>query len=699
MAEHRPYRVTNRRTQAQLAEVKVVSVASFLTMTLVINWIVTQRAAALFGYSPLLGPVLIGRLYAPWGWIAWWTRWHGVQEFAPVWKTCVREAGLPLLLAGALAAAAINMARWWLRDETPDLHGSARWADARDIRASGFLAPRRYLPGWLRRHLVRAGLLKPLKHRDGIYVGAWRVNGRLHYLRDSGQGHVLVFAPTRSGKGLSVIVPTLLTWRHSTLIHDLKDELWPLTAGARKSMGQLCLRFAPSLREHGLARFNPLAEVRLHTPREIRDIHNIVRMISDPYGKGPPSHWDRAGDAALTGFILHQLYEGRTPTLAGVEARLSDPEQGIQETIEEVMRAEHDSSGVMGWRDSRRNPTRTHPVVTRAMRSLLNKAEKERSAVISQIVELLALYRDPVVATNTAVSDFQINDLMNHHHPLSLYIHVPLADQESLTPLIRLVLSQVLHRLTERLDHRDGRAVPTGRHPLLMVIDEFPSLGRLELLAKSLSLIAGYGIRACLAAQDLTQIYEAYGRNESITSSCDTKVALTPNNIETAEELSKLIGSSSVRHAHRTVSGNGASVSESEVGRPLMTPEEVRRLGVDETLIFSRGHRPVRAALLRFYEQPYFKRRTTIKPPQASDRTVTELPTTYEPEKVKQAISIDGACISTHTDALENRTAGNGSDAAASNGDGTNQTMRFLKFATDPKKIEPRSVPIDENEQ
>ncbi len=682
MAEHRPYRVTNRRAQAQLSQVKVISVASFFTVALAVNWAVTEQAAALFGYSPLLGHSVIGNLYAPWGWIAWWARWHAVPEFATVWKTCVREAGLLLLLAAAMAVVAIHVARWFYSDETPDLHGSARWANERDIRASGLLAPK-HLPRWLRPFLTRAGLLKSLRRRDGIYVGAWRVKGRLHYLRDCGPGHVLVFAPTRSGKGLSVIVPTLLTWRHSALIHDLKDELWPLTAGARRRMGQLCMRFAPSLREQALARFNPLAEVRLRTPREIRDVHNIVRMISDPYGKGPPSHWDRAGDAALTGFILHQLYEKHAPTLAGVEARLSDPEQSIETTIEELMRAEHDPHGVMGWRDPRDNPTGTHPVIARAMRSLLNKSEKERSAVISQIVELLALYRDPVVAANTAVSDFQIADLMNHRRPVSLYIHVPLADQESLTPLIRLVLSQVLHRLTERLDHRGGRSMPSGKHPLLMAIDEFPTLGRLELFAKSLSLIAGYGIRACLAAQDLTQIYEAYGRNESITSSCDTKVALTPNNIETAEELSKLVGSASVRHAHRTSSANGASISESEVARPLMTPEEVRRLGVDETLIFGRGQRPIRAALLRYYEQAYFRRLTAIKPPSASDRTLAETPVNTLAEDPQ-----DSALVADTSNQIGE--AGQAREVAACQrrepDETPSQAMRFLKFATETQR-------------
>jgi hypothetical protein len=116
----------NPRTQAQLAKVKLISVASFITVTLAINWIVTQRAAALFGYSPLLGPAFIGRLYTPWEWITWWPRWHAAREFAPAWQRCVREAGLPRLLAATLAVAAIHIARWWLRDDIPDLHGSAR---------------------------------------------------------------------------------------------------------------------------------------------------------------------------------------------------------------------------------------------------------------------------------------------------------------------------------------------------------------------------------------------------------------------------------------------------------------------------------------------------------------------------------------------------------------------------------------------
>jgi type IV secretory pathway TraG/TraD family ATPase VirD4 len=178
MAEYRPYRVANRSAKARLAQMKLISVASFATAALFINWWVTQHAARLFRYAPALGSALPGRLYPPWEWIVWWTRWHEAERLQPVWELCAREAALPLLVAAGLAAGAINFARWWLRDSTPDLHGSARWANAQEVRASGLLAPPQYLPRTVRRWLVGAGLLKPLGPRDGIRCSWWSTSFR-----------------------------------------------------------------------------------------------------------------------------------------------------------------------------------------------------------------------------------------------------------------------------------------------------------------------------------------------------------------------------------------------------------------------------------------------------------------------------------------------------------------------------------------
>ena len=212
----------------------------------------------------------------------------------------------------------------------------------------------------------------------GICLGAWQKWGQTLLIRECGPTHVLVFAPTRSGKGVGIVIPTLHTWPHSVLVHDLKGENWALTAGARKRMGQVCLRFAPASADDAGARYNPLSEVRLRTPSEIRDVRNIVQMIIDPDGKGFPDHWSREGSAFLTGMILDQLYAGNDKTLSGVEARLCDPAQPIDDTMQQIMRSEHDPCGSLGWRDSRGIPTMTHPLIARAMRSMLDKSPNER---------------------------------------------------------------------------------------------------------------------------------------------------------------------------------------------------------------------------------------------------------------------------------------------------------------------------------
>jgi type IV secretion system protein VirD4 len=603
MAEHRPYRLPGSSADERWRRVKQNVLLWLGTALVAVNQMTTQHAAFVLRYAPWLGHSLFHlrgeAIYPPWAWIVWFVKWHWAPALEPLWRQCLLQVFLPMGFMSLVMCTALAMVRRdWFGDAS-DLHGSARWATTRDLRAARLLESHR-----------------SFARRAGVLLGRWR----RQYLRDCGPAHVLVFAPTRSGKGVGVVIPTLLSWPHSVLVHDLKGENWALTAGARKRMGQICLRFAPASAEGDGARYNPLAEVRLRTPNEIRDVRNVVQMIIDPDGKGLPDHWSREGSAFLTGMILDQLYAGREKTLSGLEARLCDPSQPIDDTLAQMMRAEHDPEGAMAWTDQRGLPTRTHPIIARAMRSMLDKSPNERSGVISEVKGFLELYRDPVIAANSAVSDFRIVDLMNHARPVSLYIVVPLAHKNSLKPVIRLMLSQIVHRLTEHLEYRNGRAVTGYRQRLLLMIDEFPSLGRLDVFAESLALVAGYGIKACLIAQDLSQIHAAYGHDEAITSNCHTRVAFTPNRIETARLLSQMTGEATVRHAHRTVSSSGASVSEPEVARPLITPDEVMRLGSSEALIFTSGRPTIRARKLRYYNELGFVQAAAIPPPSSSDR-------------------------------------------------------------------------------
>jgi type IV secretion system protein VirD4 len=285
-------------------------------------------------------------------------------------------------------------------------------------------------------------------------------------------------------------------------------------------------------------------------------------------------------------------------------------------------------------------------------------------------MSFLSLYRDPIVAANTEYSEFKVSDLVNHERPVSLYLVVPMASRDRLRPLIRLILNQIVRTLTTTLAYKNGRAVSANRHPLLLMLDEFPMLGRLDVVAEALSLIAGYGIRACLVAQDLTQIHAVYGRDESITINCDTVVAFAPNKIETAQALSRLAGEATVRHLQRTVSDGGTSVSEPEIRRPLITPDEVRRLSANEVLIFTRGQPAIRTERLQYHTQDLFKRRAALEAPKTSDRIVTALGAKAAPEKEQDAELPDRAQAS--DDHLKNES---GSEGAGE--------LNFLKFATD----------------
>jgi type IV secretion system protein VirD4 len=601
LAESRPYRLTNSGAPARLTHVKLMALGAFVVGALLINERATQAAVAMFG---------LHGLYAPWQWIVWWAHWHAAPAFAPVWEMCTRTVLLPMLVLAGIAVAVIVTGRYLLTATSADLYGSARWATKRDMVKAGLLA------GWLAR-MTR-------KRRTGVILGAWR--GK--YLRDCEAQHLLVVAPTRSGKGVGIVIPTLLTWPHSALIHDIKGENWQLTAGARKAMGQLCLKFDPTDTTGTSVRYNPLEQVRLRTVHEAEDVQNIVHMIIDPDGKGLNDHWVKTGAALLTGTILHLLHAEPNKTLRGLAGFLSDPSRTLQQTIDYMLATEHDRNGSIGWRDYQGNPTRHHPIVAESMREVLSKSENERSGVFSTVLSFLSLYRDPVVAANTEHSEFKISDLVNHDRPVSLYLVVPMASRDRLRPLMRLILNQIIRTLTTTLDYKNGHAVSANRRPLLMMIDEFPTLGHLTVLGEALSLIAGYGIRACLVAQDLAQVYQAYGRNQSVTGNCHTTVAFTPapNNTETAEELSAMIGETSVRHTQRTTSAGGASLSEPETRRPLMTPDEVLRMPTDQVLIFTRGCPAIRTRALQYFKVQTLKRRASVPPPAATDRIILAPP-------------------------------------------------------------------------
>jgi type IV secretion system protein VirD4 len=296
----------------------------------------------------------------------------------------------------------------------------------------------------------------------------------------------------------------------------------------------------------------------------------------------------------------------------------------------------HDPELKHGWRTPGGDPTITHPVVSEKVQEMLDKEDKDFSGVLSTAKTALTLYSDPLVAKNTAASDFTIRDLVNHERPVSLYLVVPPSDKIRLRPLIRLIFTMIVNRLTEKMDF-EGAKQRKNRHRLLFLIDEFPSLKRMELFADALSYMAGYGLKAYLITQDIRQVLDQYGLNESIVSNCHVRVAFAPNQLETAEVLSKMTGTKTVQKASFNFSGSRLSpimghvnASVDQIERPLMTPDEILRLtparkqghgeseqivAPGQMLIFVSGHYPILGTQMLYFFDPDLSKRAEVPPP------------------------------------------------------------------------------------
>ncbi len=542
-------------------------------------WAATQWAAAMLAYQPELGTpwLQVGRipLYRPWALFGWW---YHYEAYAPdVFDKAGTLAGLSGFLGcGAAVAGSLWRAR---QSRLVTTYGSARWATRREI--------------------ARAGLFRDA----GVILG--RSAGR--YLRHDGPEHVMAFAPTRSGKGVGLVVPTLLSWTGSAVIHDIKGENWELTAGWRARFSH-CLLFNPT--DPRSAHYNPLVEVR-RGAHEVRDVQNIADILVDPEGAlERRNHWEKTSHSLLVGAILHVLYAEEEKTLARVATFLSDPQRGFVATLRRMMATNH-----IGTADH----PRAHPVVASAARELLNKSDNERSGVLSTAMSFLGLYRDPTVAEVTSRCDWRIADLTEADRPLSLYLVIPPSDISRTKPLVRLVLNQIGRRLTERLDMP---ASGGKRHRLLLMLDEFPALGRLDFFETSLAFMAGYGIRAFLIAQSLNQIEKAYGEHNSILDNCHVRIAFATNDERTARRISDALGTATEQRAMRNYAGHRLApwlahvmVSRQETARQLLTPGEVMQLPSDEELVLVAGTPPIRAQKLRYFTDANFIARRLPSPP------------------------------------------------------------------------------------
>jgi type IV secretion system protein VirD4 len=306
------------------------------------------------------------------------------------------------------------------------------------------------------------------------------------------------------------------------------------------------------------------------------------------------------------------------PTLSDIYKALN--EKSMDEILADMLSYYHDQENEI-----------THSAISTGAMGLSNLADRTRGDIIATINNVLSLYIDPVIELNTKTSDFRLDELMNDDRPVTLYIVIDPENIDRMQPLFRVIMLQILKRLIKKLEFQNGKQIKSYKHRMLLMLDEFTAVGKIDYFEKSLAYMAGYGIVAYIIIQDTEQLYRLYKKEETIISNCHIRIAFTPNKEETASLLSKMCGTKTVVKSNIITSGKRlsfvlGSVSKSyqEASRPLMTADEILRLPKAKTtstgkivkggkmLIFIAGHPPIKGEQILFFKDQIFLDRSQV---------------------------------------------------------------------------------------
>lgn len=592
----------------------------------------TQYVAQELQYAPILAEktfvIYHGEDFSIYSPTAFFTWFFNLREYTP---EIFKKAKNIFYVGAVICFIVLVLARIFLYSRNKNVYGSARFADFNDVK--------------------KMGLLKGA----GIFIGLLKG----YFLRDNSEIHLMMIAGSRAGKGVGSIIPTSLTWRGSMIFTDIKGELWNVTGGTRKHrLNNYVFKFQPNSLES--AHFNPLEEIRIRTPYEISDIDNLLNCLVNNQKSSKSSDmsfWNESALLVIKPVILYLLYThqpasfstvidflfGRseyiwsTKTAAEQEALKEDKERYCNAHIKERLKFIRDhkfSKMDIRWFEEYYNDNSGyHPQIVKCCNDMIARDEKQFSGIIGSLAALLKVYQDPILAQNMADSDFRIVDLVDKDKPCSLYFVIPPAEIDRLAPVTNLILEMIFHRLTDesRLTYVDNRGVSCSKHRLLMMLDEFPSFGHLNIMEKVLSYCAQFKIKCYLIAQNEQQIKDVYAHTSSIYGNTDIKIYQTPNENTTAESISKALGKKTVtittRHFGGAVFNIGglSSTNEQETGRELMTVDELRAMSNDEEIIFIKGQPPIKCQKFKYYEQSQMIEMLS-RPPVQSDSFYRQFP-------------------------------------------------------------------------
>jgi type IV secretion system protein VirD4 len=475
---------------------------------------------------------------------------------------------LPLLLFAARVTR-----KGWPGTGAGELHGETRWASRRELKAAGFYAK-----------------------FGGLFVGREK-GGR--YLRFGGPEHVACYAPTRSGKGVGLVIPNCLLYEASLVCLDVKKENWAATAGIRAAVGQKVFLFDPLAPDGRTARYNPFSYVRRGTIDSFDDIQRIAQMIY-PHGSGEQQFWT---DSARSAFVGAASYLAETPDLPltiGEVLRLLSGADGAQSMLERI--------------EARRLQGAPYTEATvKALEDYLKGSADLVNGIRKTVTARLSLWFNPRIDAATADSDFDLRDLRRSLH--AIYIGVTPDNIARLRPLLALFFQQLVDLTVRTLPQHD----PEARHQVLMLLDEFPLLGPMPVLADAFAYVAGYNMRMMLIMQSKAQLRDRdlYGpdKAEAILDNCGVEVVFGTKDLKLTEELSARLGYDTVEGTSRSgprfwraFRRDKLHLTQTDQRRALLLPQEIARLKPTDAIIVRPGMLPIRARRIRYFQDKTFSR-------------------------------------------------------------------------------------------
>lgn len=482
--------------------------------------------------------------------------------------------GLPLLLCLVIL---ILLAK----TKKPSIHGDARFARSGD--------------------LGKHGLFKT--SANGILVGKFK--GKL--LRLSGQQFVILAAPTRSGKGVGVVIPNLLEYQESTVVLDIKQENYELTSGWRASQGQEIYLFNPFAEDRRTHRWNPLSYVATDPAFRVSDLMSIGAMLY-PDGADDQKFWVSQARNAFMAFSLF-LFEGwEDAEKHGVPKKLR-----TLPTLGEVYRlSSGDGSDLKQFYQQLSQQPFLSSNAQAAFANLLSQAAETFASILGTFKEPLNAWINPVLDAATSADDFLLTDVRKKR--MTIYIGIQPNKLAESRLIVNLFFSQLINQNTRELPQNN----PALKHQCLLLMDEFTSIGRVEIIANAVSYMAGYNIRLLPIIQSMAQLDATYGKDVSRTMITNhaLQIVFAPREQQDANDYSDMLGYTTVRKQNITRGRKRGDVSKShsEERRALMLPQELKAMGVEKEVFFYEGiPHPVKCDKIRYYKDRHFTSRLMPK--------------------------------------------------------------------------------------